>query len=200
MLRLEPLGHLSYINYLPETEWIASFRITKVQVQPITDSIGSLTSFPISYFSTTTSLIPTDLFQILESSHVSYGVAYTRYANRTYGYFTLFSHGLLNLSFFSLDHNQIKTSRVIRIHSQIQSLVIQVRWNSNSLAHWYTTKSNLIQIKYGISLLVGTIWAESPYLLSILYNRICLFFCYFVLYNSFVYGIISPEGFQSMGA
>jgi hypothetical protein len=40
-----------------------------------------------------------------------YGVAYTRYANRTYGYFTLFSHGLLNLSFFSLDHNQIKTSR-----------------------------------------------------------------------------------------
>jgi hypothetical protein len=56
-----------------------------------------------------------------------YGVAYTRYANRTYGYFTLFSHGLLNLSFLFLDHNQIKTSRVIRIHSQIQSLVIQVR-------------------------------------------------------------------------
>jgi len=33
-----------------------------------------------------------------------------------------------------------------------------------------------------------------------LFYRISLFFCYFVLYNSFVYGIISPEGFQSMGA
>ena len=151
MLRLEPLGHLSYINYLPETEWIASFRITKVQVQPITGSIGSFTSFPISYFSTTTSLIPTDLFQIMESSHVSISIVwrgvYTLCKQNVWLlYSTLFSHGLLNLSFFSLDHNQIKTSRVIRIHSQIQSLVIQVRWNSNSLAHWYTTKSNLIQI------------------------------------------------------
>ena len=41
-----------------------------------------------------------------------YGVAYTRYANRTYGYFTLFSHGLLNLSFlFSYDPKRKKPSQ-----------------------------------------------------------------------------------------
>jgi len=93
-----------------------------------------------------------------------YGVAYTRYANRTYGYFTLFSHGLLNLSFFSLDHNQIKTSRGKEFSPWLFKLdEIVIVWLIGILR-------NPIWFKYGISLLVGTIWAESPYLLSFLSN------------------------------
>ena len=73
-----------------------------------------------------------------------YGVAYTRYANRTYGYFTLFSHGLLKLSFFFLDDNFNCKKRQDR--KQLRATYVTlICWKNSILMHKLAKIGHMLQ-------------------------------------------------------